>query len=324
VSKIDLGMHESFDIDQYHAHTFAPDPSLSSGQLRKLIGRRGCPARFWELSPMNPDRVPEKQTQALRFGRAVHALALGEPEFAKDFIVCPYDDLRSGDGYKWNKEWKAKVEAGTETRTLIRAPELTMIEEMTKALRRSPQVSGAFTAGRPEVSFFHRDEETGVILKARVDWWPDDRVLHPVQEFKSALSIDPEELSRDVFARGYHIQAALQIDAIQAVTGERVSVAHIVQEKEPPYLAELRMFTPEQIDHGRRLYRRALRIFAECWERHLAGKPARVAWPGYTETPQYFETPFYIQKEMEEVHHGDYSNGGQSPANDRGDYAAAG
>jgi hypothetical protein len=199
-----------------------------------------------------------------------------------------------------------------------------MIEEMTKALRRSPQVSGAFTAGRPEVSFFHRDEETGVILKARVDWWPDDRVLHPVQEFKSALSIDPEELSRDVFARGYHIQAALQIDAIQAVTGERVSVAHIVQEKEPPYLAELRMFTPEQIDHGRRLYRRALRIFAECWERHLAGKPARVAWPGYTETPQYFETPFYIQKEMEEVHHGDYSNGGQSPANDRGDYAAAG
>jgi hypothetical protein len=293
------GMFEGVDADRYHGHTFDPEPSLSSSTLKKLIGKKTCPAKFWEMSAMNPNRVPVKETPALTFGRAVHALALGEPEFAKDFLVCPYDDLRSGDGYKWNKEWKAKVEAGAETRKLIRAPEFAMIEQMTKALKRSPQVAGAFAAGRPEISFFHRDPETGVILKVRVDWWPDDPVAHPVQEFKSALTIEPEAMSFDVFDLGYHMQSALQIDVIKAVTGLDVSVAHIVQEKEPPFLAELRMFTPEQLDHGRRRYRRALLLFAECWERHLAGKPPREAWPGYTTEPQYFQTPFRIMKEME-------------------------
>jgi hypothetical protein len=293
------GMFYHVDIDRYHGHTFDPLPSVSSSSLKKMIGKRSCPAKFWEMSALNPNRVPVKETPALRFGRAVHALALGEPEFAKDFVVCPYDDLRSGDGYKWNKEWKAKVEAGTETRKLIRAPEFAMIEQMTKALKRSPQVAGAFTAGTPEVSFFHTDAETGVVLKVRVDWWPEDPVAHPVQEFKSALSIDPTELSFDVFDLGYHMQSALQVDVIKAVTGLDVSVAHIVQEKEPPYLAELRMFTPEQLEHGRRRYRRALHLFAECWNRHEAGAPERVAWPGYTAEPQYFETPFRIMKEME-------------------------
>jgi hypothetical protein len=293
------GMFDHVDIDLYHGHTFDPEPSLSSSSLRKLIGKRGCPAKFWEMSPMNPDRVAVKETPALLFGRAVHALALGEPEFAKDFIVCPYDNLAKKPGYDWNTEYKANVEAGTETRKLIRAPEFAMIEQMTKALKRSPQVAGAFTSGRPEVSFFHRDPETGVILKVRVDWWPEDPVAHPVQEFKSALSIDPQELSYDVFDLGYHVQAALQVDVIKAVTGIDVTLAHIVQEKEPPFLAELRMFTPEQIEHGRRQYRRALRIFAVCWRRHLDGKPPRIAWPGYTAEPQYFETPFRIMKEME-------------------------
>lgn len=321
------GMFEHFDIDRYHGHTFAPEPSMSSSSLKKLAGKRACPAKFWEVSAMNPDRVPTKVTPALRFGRAVHALALGEPEFAKDFLICPYDDLRSGEGYKWNKEWKAKVETGAEAREMIRAPEFAMIEQMTKALKRSPQVAGAFTAGRPEISFFHRDPETGVILKARVDWWPDDPIAHPVQEFKSALSIDPEELSLDVFARGYHLQAALQVDVIKAVTGLDVSIAHIVQEKEPPYLAELRMFTPEQIEHGRRRYRRALRIFADCWSKHLAGAPTRTAWPGYTDTPQYFETPYRIRKEIEEDTNGTDSNGYENQAgndSDPGKYLRAG
>jgi len=107
------------------------------------------------------------------------------------------------------------------------------------------------------------------------------------------------------------------------VTGIDVSVAHIVQEKEPPFLAELRMFSPDQIEHGRRRYRQALWLFAECWERHLAGKPPREAWPGYTTEPQYFLTPYRIQKEMENDN-ADFSSSGDEGTDDATRYLRAG
>lgn len=313
-------------MDEYHSDC-CDGPSVSASRLHTLIAQ--CPAIFWETSPLNPQRVEEKKTKALDVGRAAHALVLGEPEFAKHFYVCPHDSLSANPGRAWNDTWKIEVAAGRERRTLIRKADFDDISDMARAQRRSPQVSRAFEKGKPEQSFITKDAETGIFLKVRPDWTPQPIRHGFLVDYKTSKSIMPRKLASDAFSYGYHMQAAMQFDVVAAVTGEKpVGIAHVCQEKSAPYLAELKMFTPEQLEFGRREYRRALQLFAQCWEAHLAGKPERMAWPGYTVDPQYYETPRWIAAAMESkdeydryaAAHGDGTTGAYTAA----DYVAAG
>lgn len=295
--KIDRAGIFDLTMEEYHGDTCV-GPSLSASRLQTIIAQ--CPAVFWETSPLNPNRVEAKATKALDVGRAAHSLTLGEPEFARNFVICPHDNLAAHPGRAWNDEWKASVAAGREKRTLIRKNDFDDITAMAAAQRRSPQVARAFANGKPEQSLIWLDDETGVFLKSRPDWLPNDPRAGYLIDYKTARSIHPRKLAAAAFDYGYHLQAAMQCDGTKAVFDiEPLGIAHVCQEKTAPYLAELKMFQPDQLEFGRREYRRALNTFARCWEMHLAGKPERVAWPGYTVNAEYFETPYWITKQME-------------------------
>lgn len=255
--------------------------------LTREEGGTATPAHWWAHSCYNPNREEETSTPALNIGRAAHALVLGEPQFAKYFAVMPFDSLRTNEA----KAWAEKIAA--EGKTVIRDTDLAMIQRMAAAQKRSPQVSQAFKQGRPEMSLIWRDEQTGVWVKSRPDWLPDDPATRLILDYKSHADIAPDKFARDAFAFNYHLQAAMQRQAVREVMGvEPAGVGHVVQEKEPPFLTELRMFRPTALDYGERLFRRALRRFAECW--------AAKRWPGYTTEASYIEEPYTVAKRIEE------------------------
>ena len=223
---------------------------------------------------------------------AAHALTLGEPQFNSEFVVSPYDDFRTKEARAWRD---------AETRTVITARDLETIQAMVAELRQTPQTKGAFMDGVAERSFFTKDAETGVWLKARPDWFPNDPGARFIQEFKTAVSVRPDKFGYQAFDLGYEIQAALMLDVVAAVLGVKpLGIAHIVQMKTPPYLADFQYFTADHIERGRRKYRAALRTFADCMARHIAGKPERVAWPGYRTAPEPIFTPYTVAKEIAE------------------------
>ncbi len=316
------GLYPDLPIETYHSNC-CDGPSVSASVLHKMLA--ACPAIMWESSYLNPNRVPEAATSSFDLGRAAHALTLGEPEFARYFIVLPEDvpsrpSKRQRNAKKPSQDtmdaidfWDAVNAAG---KTLVKSEQFAEIVAMSQAQRRSPQVARAFIDGKPECSLVWLDAETGVWLKSRPDWLPHDPATRVLSQFKTCRSIEPRKLSMDAFSYGYHLAAALELDAVRAVLGvEPAGIAHVCQEKKNPYLAELRLFTPDQIEFGRREYRRALRMFADCWEKHLAGKPPRTAWPGFTDVPAYFETPYHIAKIMETL------NGSAKPQDyDAGDF----
>lgn len=276
------GIYPGIDIDLYHSQKICDGPSISSSGLR-TIGIE-CPARFYAYSDLNPNKVQPKDKASLNFGRAAHALMLGEPEFNSKFVISPYETFNAANARAWRD---------AQTKQIVRVADMVIINDMVRALKNNPQVARAFKTGQPEQSIIWRHGSTGIWLKARPDWMPDDPTKEFIIEYKTAATIQPRALSANVFRYGYHMQAALFLDGLKEATGiNAFSIAHVVQEKDPPYLAELRMFTPEQIEFGRHAYWRALQIFAECLS---TGK-----WPGYTSEPQFFQTPFSVQKQMEE------------------------
>lgn len=294
-------------IDAYHHDPKLCDgPSVSASGLKQIAE---CPAKYWAFSPLNPNRIERKESKALDIGRAAHALVLGEPEFAAHFIISPFDDFKP----KAAREWR-----DAQTLTILKEEDLKTVRAMADAQRASPVVMQAFEKGAPEVSLIWKDRETGVWLKSRPDWLPHDPKMSFVVDYKSAITIEPRRLSNDAFKFGYHVQAGLQMDAVQIVLGIKnpCGIAHVCQEKDPPYLVDLRMFQPEALDYGRLIYRKALRTFADCLS---SGK-----WPAYTSEPQYFSTPAWIAREMEGMDDDDYGDSRAPKRHSAGEYYAAG
>ena len=276
-----VGIHD-IDIDVYHSQKVCDGVSVSSSGLRTI--KNECPARFYAYSDLNKEPAEQKFKAAFGFGRAAHALMLGEPEFNAKFIVSPYETYQTNNARAWRD---------AQTKQIVKVADMVIIQEMCQALKKSTQASRAFKVGQPEKSIIWQHKETGIWLKARPDWMPDDLSKEFIIEYKTAATLKPRVLSADVFKYGYHMQAAMFLDGLAAVGRDKVlGVAHVVQEKEPPYLADLRMFSPEQIELGRREYLHALFVFANCLK---TGK-----WPGWTSEPQFFDTPLYIQKQMED------------------------
>lgn len=295
------GLYE-IDIEDYHSQRVCPGPSISSSGLRTILHQ--CPAIFWAMSDLNKNRFPAKDKKSLAFGRAAHSLVLGEPEFAKHFIVSPFDNFMTKEARLWRDE---------QTRQIVKGEELDIIKDMAAAQKANAQVMNAFTKGKPEQSLIWKDAATGIWLKARPDWLPDMPAVRFITEYKTAESIKPAKLDRAVFDYGYEMQAALALDAVQLVMDVKpLGLAHVVQEKSPPYLVDLRLFSDEQIAWGRMQYRKALRIFAECLQ---TGE-----WPGYTREPTYFDTPYYITKAMENFDDGH----GHTDGFDGADYLGVG
>lgn len=324
MSKITKQGVYDIDIDAYHGDPNLCDgPSISSSGLRTILNE--CPARYFAFSPYNPNPFPNESKKALDIGRAAHCLVLGEPEFNRHFVICPHDKLSEGDGVKWNKDWKAEIKAGREKRALIRKKDFEDIETLAAVQKRSIQVLRAFEDGEPEKSLIWRDKETGIWLRSRPDWLPHDPAKRLVTEFKSCVSIEPEKFSRDCFTYGYHVQVAMIVDGIREVFGvDPMGVCLICQEKDAPYLVEPRLFQDDQIEWGRKLYKRGLKIFAHCMK---TGE-----WPGYTTQPTFIETPYRVAKDMQigwtddfgkDIPDGPDTDSGSPPEAQRQRYTAA-
>lgn len=265
-----------------HHGDICDGPSLSAGDIVTLASQ--CPAKYWVRSCLNPQRIAGERTRALDLGIAYNAMLL-EGGLEARAVVAPYDDFRAKEARDWRDE---QERAG---RVVLKASEHETLIAMKRAFEANPVTARALKGGTPEQSYVYKDAETGVWLKVRPDLVPDDP-LSFVKDLKTALSIAPGPFGAQAWKLGYHIKAALFLDAVEQLRGERrPGVALAAQEKDPPYLSGLLLVPPEAIEKGRAEARRAIRLFAECWERKT--------WPGYYDDVAYLEVPRWAMSDPE-------------------------
>ena len=251
------------DAETYHA-----DPvdggSLSSSGARLLLPP-SCPAKFrWEQDHGEPPKA------VFEFGTAAHRLVLGD---GPELVVIDHDSWRT----KAAKE--AADEARAEGKVPLLADDYLVVEAMADAIRRHPVAGPLFTPGTgvAEAALVWRDEPTGVMCRALVDWLPDKvpgrrRIL---VDYKTARSGDPDTLGRAAHGYGYHQQDAWYSAGAKALglADDDMAFLFVSQEKTPPYLVTLSEFDHEARLLGERLNRHALNVYCDCVE---TGR-----WPGY-------------------------------------------
>ncbi len=228
--------------EAYHA-----DCSLGSSD-HKALARSA--ADYFHGSPLNPARAESEDTQARRWGRALHKLVLeGEVAFAEAYAIKPEPSQFPGclvgaadlkaycreNGLKltgkkadlaaavkahkpdvaiWDEVLAAFERRVREAKAeILKRDELVEIQRAAAAIAANPHLRRAFSGGAAEVSVFWRDAETGVPLKARFDYLKPSAILD-LKRFANQMGRPFEEAClAEIANRRYDIQAAHYLDA---------------------------------------------------------------------------------------------------------------
>ncbi|AEW94644.1 MULTISPECIES: PD-(D/E)XK nuclease-like domain-containing protein [Streptomycetaceae] len=268
------GVYPDMPIEAYHR-----DPALSSTGARRLLPP-GCPAlyRYEQDHPQPP-------STAFELGTAAHRLVLG---VGPDLVVVDAEDWRTRDA-------RARRDAARAAGAVpLLAAEYALVQAMAAALRRHPVAGVLFApgSGRPEVSVFWRDRATGVMLRERPDWLPYQRpgARLIVPDYKTAVALDDDALSRAIAAHGYHQQAAWYLDGLRAtgLAGEDAAFVFVFQLKAPPHLVRTVQLPMLAERIGRAKNRAAIETFADC---QRTGR-----WPGYGDDVAHLSLPPWAEK----------------------------
>ena len=150
------GVYIGLDEDIYH-----DDPALGSSDMKRLAK---SPPDFWWNSKFNPQWEPEKESSAMRLGKAAHKCILeGHALFRKLYVPTKFPG-----NVKAGKEEREAAEA----KGLIWLPadDYARVEMMGGMVRSNPTLARAFEGGvASEVSIFWRCKN-GMRKKARIDY----------------------------------------------------------------------------------------------------------------------------------------------------------
>lgn len=268
-------------LEQYHSHNCA-GPSISSSGLRTIEDE--SPAHYWFDSYLNPQReIDDEQKPHFSFGSAAHTLLLGEEGFRDAYIVRPtqWSDWRTAAAKEWRDE---QVRLG---RTVLTPIDINAVRGMARAMARDPIVQAGLFNGLTEKSLIWKDEETGIWLKARPDTISADAAT--LVDLKTIAKADRHSCETHIWTFGYHMQLALAGMGMEAVLDRKIgNDGHIIcfVEKAAPWCVNIKVVDAEAIMWGRMLCRRALRLFADCWEKK--------EWPGYADSGSNISLPKWL------------------------------
>lgn len=299
---------KTLPFEEYSAH-----PGLSYSGMKDLAV---SPLRYWHKW-INPERQPEEPTPEMKLGTALHCAVLErntfEDRYCSEVVVSDYpeclitmDDMRSwmlDRGVTPKGKHKADLISQVQTidpgmaifdvikqnhlaendgKTILRRDDWERVTGMAKALLDEPRVQELLSSGDPEVSWFSIDQESGVHLKARMDWVATSHTAD-LKTFtqKRGKSID-KSVADAILYEGYNRQATFYsiVRGWPEWTGDFV-IPFV--ESEPPYEVRIRALRAKTAGQPNLYWNRALleiremiRLYAECWE-HFGTRPWRYA-----------------------------------------------
>jgi hypothetical protein len=194
--QIEPGIYLDLPEAVYHAAE-----GLSNSGMKHLAVSPLC---YWH-NALNPDRERPEESFAQRWGRAVHCRLLEPERFADEYAaglrkedypdaLVTDDDLKgwltarglpvtgkrkqeridrireADDSTVIWDELEAEHAALTAGKTILSASEMSRLDRLAEVVLGDPCAAAVLSGGKAEVSIFVRDPETGVMLKARMDY----------------------------------------------------------------------------------------------------------------------------------------------------------
>ena len=259
-----------YDLDNANYHALS---DLGSSGLKQLAK---SPAHYYGAY-LDTNRPKLESTAAQKAGTLAHCAILEPNKLNERYVMKPENhDGRTKEG----KSWCAKM-VGFE---IVSSDQLLTAKRQSAALRQIPKIAALLSRGRPEVSAFWIDSETGVRCKCRPDLVAPDGDGVILVDIKTCQDASPEGFAKAVAKYSYHLQAAHYSAGYAAASGERVKAfVFACVESDYPHAAAAYQLDDVSMQEGADLRDGLLELFADC-------KRSGV-WPGYPQDIQPLSLP---------------------------------
>ena len=266
------GIYEGIPLDEYHGNRELFDgPSISKSNLKWLLPPHGgSPKAFWGRWKWNPDRIDQKTSTALDFGKAVHCLLLGDEVFKEKFIIRPD---KAPDGKAWNgnnnscKAWlKEAADAGL---TALKAEDIERIKKIAEDAGKYDLIQQGILNGAIERTICAKDPETGIWLSTRPDACPAPGTY---SDLKTASSFSEDFLERQFSDACYYLQGGMTkfVCDLLGLPFEEFYLVYVLNDDVPDTTHV--PISPHEIDRGERSIKWCLKIIRRCLDSGV--------WPG--------------------------------------------
>lgn len=275
------GVHLNLTEKEYR-----DDPAISQSQL-KAFGEAATPLHYQAALKAGG----KKQTDDMAFGTVCHAAVLTPERFTDSYYLQPEEYEAEVRGKKVMKAWHGGADACKDwlachaDRPVMTGDDLIRVSKIRERLLKLQPFASALEHGQKEVAFFKRDEETGLMLKGRVDLISTDNSgVTWIQDLKKVQSGEATEAAfgKSCWNYGYHIQASFYLH----ITGASRFVFVPFDDNEP---FDAIQYEPdrEMLDKGYADWRRLLNAYAACVK---SGE-----WPGYSSGINPLKLPGFVK-----------------------------
>ncbi len=243
------GIYKNLPNEVYHA-----SQGLSNSKMKYLLPSH-CPKEFWyeELSGL----AQKKESPAFDIGTAVHTLVFEPLEFTSRFYCVQEMPKRNTTIGKaayesvMQKSYGKIILDGDDRKLVVAMADSVKSHAMWKSVKGDK-------SGCVEDSIAWNDEESGVLLRSRPDFYTDDIII----DLKTTRDSSPGSFQKSVVDYAYHRQAALAIDGLNKLTGrEYKNVVLFVVDKNPPHLVRCYVLADSAIEQGRYEYKYACKEY---------------------------------------------------------------
>lgn len=270
------GIYKGLSNEIYHA-----SDGLSSSKLGDILPPY-CPEYYW-YKHLSGEYI-KPQTEAFTLGSVVHTLVFEPEKFNSQFYVV--NEIPKRNTTLGKTAYEGMV-ANAQGRLILERSEYNTAYKMMMAVQTHKMwiaVKGNNT-GCIEDSLAWYDDESGVLLRSRPDFYTDEIII----DLKTTKDSSPHAFSKSVLEYGYHRQAAMAIDGLTKLTGrEYKSVILFVVDKNPPHFTRCYVIKDSAVEQGRYEYKYAARKFADCMNTQV--------WDGYAEIIEELDIPSWAYR----------------------------
>lgn len=244
----------------------------------------GSLTRF-KKSPRHYRFATSEETSASKtLGVLVHGAILEPLEVMRRFVVMPDfakhpgNRTKNGEPTNFRTSWVLQQEADFESmhegRDFVSQQDYDAMIMISRSVAAEPAARAILqSGGDAEVTIVWEDPDTGVLCKGRIDQLNPPRL----GDLKTSANIDKFRRSYRDFA--YYRQLAFYLDGYAQLTGEMLEPWIVLVESAPPYCVQVAPVCQEDIEFGRREYRRLLQELVACREEdHWPGPPSPEVW----------------------------------------------
>jgi exodeoxyribonuclease VIII len=258
----------------YHA-----DTSRISKSGLDLMAK--SPAHYYARY-LDPNRAPQKETEALIAGRVIHSFILEPHKVADEYCILPELNMRTNDG----KAQYQQFLADNQGRMPIDIGLYDNAQRIKDAVYKNQAAAELLRIGVAERTILFQHPESGAMCKCRPDWeTPDGFIV----DIKSTEDASPEAFARSAFKYRYHVQSAFYSDGFVYDKGySPEGFVFIAVEKTPPYGVGVYFATNDVIGLGRDTYVPELFRYQACVN---TGR-----WPAYSDQIEDLKLPGWAYK----------------------------